>query len=329
MAKRERQVFPTDAIPHMWAHQQQHSARNGRNLFYEGDSIYSYGYHYCIARLINNGNAVLFNSNDSSVTTQKQKHDVRRAIPSYTEIFDVPRPRETPESNYPDLIRDYQDAVTALSEAKSKPSKAVKWATVKHQHNKVRNFAEYFELEFTSLFPDNHEEFEEIAEEHKDKVAARRIVLNQQRDERNAERRARWEAERLERLKEAAESLEQWRNDPSKSAYKIQYQAETALRLIEDGKTIQTSRGAVFPASHAKLAIKVIEKVRESGVAWHRNGQQVRLGHYNIDTIEANGDVRAGCHFVKYDEIKLIAAKLCSPSSDTGESDALHTQDNG
>src|SRR5205807_8092971 len=44
--KRPRHVFPTGEIPHLWAHKVQPDARNADgNLYFGGDTIYSYGEH--------------------------------------------------------------------------------------------------------------------------------------------------------------------------------------------------------------------------------------------------------------------------------------------
>jgi len=54
------------------------SARDGR-IFIEGDTIFSYGHHFPIARKIDD-NTYEFNSNKYSLTTSKQQNEVRRAL---------------------------------------------------------------------------------------------------------------------------------------------------------------------------------------------------------------------------------------------------------
>jgi len=47
--KRAKHVFGTGEIPHLWAHKVQDSARNARgNLYFENDTIFSYGGHFPI-----------------------------------------------------------------------------------------------------------------------------------------------------------------------------------------------------------------------------------------------------------------------------------------
>ena len=92
---RKRHVFPTDEVPHLWAHQTQDEARNpGGNLFFKGDTIYSYGEHFPIARLVTSkvtgARGVLVNEARYSVTTSKHQSMVRRAVPNSFEEFSVP-----------------------------------------------------------------------------------------------------------------------------------------------------------------------------------------------------------------------------------------------
>ena len=41
-----RYVVDAPMVAHLWAHQSQDSARNGRNFYFEGKDIYSYGSHF-------------------------------------------------------------------------------------------------------------------------------------------------------------------------------------------------------------------------------------------------------------------------------------------
>ena len=40
-------------IAHLWANEKKESA-NGSNFFFEGESIYSYGYHFEAGRIVRN-----------------------------------------------------------------------------------------------------------------------------------------------------------------------------------------------------------------------------------------------------------------------------------
>lgn len=58
-------------VAHLWAHEQEESA-SGSNFFFEGTSIYSYGHHFEVGRIVKNKQgkkAYLINEDYYSVTT--------------------------------------------------------------------------------------------------------------------------------------------------------------------------------------------------------------------------------------------------------------------
>jgi hypothetical protein len=94
MNKRKKFVFDTGEIPHLWAHRTQEEARNRQgNLYFNGDTIYSYGSHFPIARHAANEageRSVLLTTATYSVTTSNHCSAVRSAIPSSLRVFRVP-----------------------------------------------------------------------------------------------------------------------------------------------------------------------------------------------------------------------------------------------
>ena len=94
MTKRKKHVFATGEIPHLWAHRTQDEARNPQgNLYFSGDTIYSYGSHFPVARHVvseEGERAVLFTTATYSVTTSSYCSAVRSAIPSGIPVFHVP-----------------------------------------------------------------------------------------------------------------------------------------------------------------------------------------------------------------------------------------------
>src|ERR1700693_3173516 len=94
MKKRKKHVFDTGEIPHLWAHRTQEEARNRQgNLYFTGDTIYSYSSHFPIAcHVVSDGGerAVLFTTASYSVTTSSHCSAVRSAIPSGIPVFHVP-----------------------------------------------------------------------------------------------------------------------------------------------------------------------------------------------------------------------------------------------
>ena len=79
------------------------------------------------------------------------------------------------------------------------------------------------------------------------------------------------------------------------------------IRLRIKGNELETSRGAVVPLAHAVKAFRIIKRLHDKGQSYERNGHSIRIGHFALDSVDAQGNVRAGCHNVEWPEIERIA----------------------
>lgn len=78
-------------VAHLWANEKQESA-HGSNFYFEGASIYSYGYHFEVGRIVRNKHgrkAYLINDEYYSNTTSQHQAYVRNAIPVGEKVFQV------------------------------------------------------------------------------------------------------------------------------------------------------------------------------------------------------------------------------------------------
>lgn len=78
-------------VAHLWANEKQESA-NGSNFYFEGESIYSYGRHFEVGRIVRNKRgekAYLINDIYYSSSTSKHQCCVRNAIPTGSKVFSV------------------------------------------------------------------------------------------------------------------------------------------------------------------------------------------------------------------------------------------------
>lgn len=156
------------------------------------------------------------------------------------------------------------------------------------------------------------------------RIVARRERLNQKRadpkyqEKREAERERRETAKRKKSARLAAEA----RQNAAEAAAAwlageriyLPYEAQTdengsaLLRVV--GDTVQTSRGATVPLDHARRALALVESVKARGERWVSNGHTVHLGHFTLEEVSPEGDIRAGCHFIRWAQIERIAPAL-------------------
>lgn len=82
--------FNNEELAHHWVYNDDRAV--GSNMFSEGNSIYSYGYHFKIAQKFHiegEGTIYLYNKDSYSVTTSTHQSHVWNAIPSHSRVFTV------------------------------------------------------------------------------------------------------------------------------------------------------------------------------------------------------------------------------------------------
>jgi hypothetical protein len=325
MTKRKKHVFDTGEIPHLWAHRTQEEARNRQgNLYFTGDTIYSYGSHFPIARHVVSEageRAVLFTTATYSVTTSSHCSAVRSAIPSGIPVFHVPNVchgrysgSELTADDHGGNLADYTERIEkhVITSARARSSYAKEW----NHDRAVRLRDEAFTYcAFVGLPVPNISEVPEL-----DSNAL--TAIRKREAKRAAERAEQTKRERAEALVRQQELITKWRAGEYSGCL---YDVPAMLRI--GGNEVVTSRGARFPVSHAKRALAFVRKVRASGQAYVRNGRTIHLGPYALDRIEANGTVKAGCHVVSWQEIERIAPALDAvPTSATAIDPTLEVQ---
>jgi hypothetical protein len=325
MNKRKKHVFDTGQIPHLWVHRTQGEARNRQgNLYFTGDTIYSYGSHFPIARHVTNDagdRAVLLTTATYSVTTSSHCFAVRSAIPSGIQVFHVPNvcPGRYSGSglaadDHAGNLADYAERIEkhVVTSARARSSYAKEW---NHEHATCLSDEAFAYCAFFGLPVPN---IPEVPELDSDALTA----IRKREAKRAAEKAEQTKRERTEALVRQQELITKWRAGQHSGCL---YDVPAMLRII--GDEMQTSRGARFPITHAKRGLAFVRKVRESGQAYVRNGHTIHLGPYAIDRIEPDGTVKAGCHVVSWEEIERLAPALDTvPASATAMDSTLEVQ---
>lgn len=294
-----KKVFDNDQVAHVWA---QHSQSEGRssngNFWFKDTAIYSY--RTMIARLvfspINGRAAYLVTSRKYSMTTSgKHMPAVYRAISG--DCFTVDNVQAHHEfehaENIGHMLKEYEGLLLKLSRAKSNGEFIE--AQARALHVSAIKYAEFFGLEY----PD----FPVIKQETLDAMKERAAKDSKRKAEETKKRKA---AQALEN----AERLEKWRDNVEYVYFRTSRGDKTYMRV--NGENIETSQGANFPVDHAKKAFMRVLACRNSAMTWNsaEQGKTIPLGHFKIDHVDIHGNVKAGCHFVEWDEIERIARQL-------------------
>lgn len=281
-----------DEVAHVWAQQSQHEGR-ANNVFFYGKTIYSYGEHFPIARF-EKKNVVLMNSKTYSVSTSKHGSIALRALDLDTvKVFHVPftgseREKRLDYGNVKSYFKEFERFLDKASRARSNYSYYLSWAKASREDA----FAYCKEFRCKRHLKKFDFDFDFDSDSVKEKV----FKIKTREKEKEARRIAKQE-------KALKEGVIKWRD--GKNVLIHQYH-KTLLRLSSDGKTVETSKRAYFPIEDAKRAIRFVKAIVKKGEPWERNGERFKIGIYQLDTVSASGDVKAGCHRVKFEEIERL-----------------------
>lgn len=282
-------------VAHYWANRVQ-SEGSASRMFFEGDTIYSYGRHYAIAVLLDKGYVAL-NTAGASVSTAKHASYARQAC-SHLKALHVVNPNEPPASVKGPTEADVQRLLERAARARGNRGRLVAEAA-----SRVSDFNTFSKLLGSPIRikPIDVEGFDA------DKL---RALIKKREDAKKRKARAL----ELAATKAKADLLVLWR-DHSREVYTYQLHGATvALRLCQlacqygpDSYFIETSHGAKIPAPDAIRLWPVIERVR-SGDKDYDVGMQ--LGHYRLTQIRRDGSIRVGCHDIPFAEIERMHAEM-------------------
>lgn len=324
-----RTVFPNREIPHLWAHATQDHAR-GSNVFFRGAVIYSYGEHFPMGiRFTGKGKAPVFVLTDErySSTTAKHQSYVRQAV--YGTVLYVPNLRGiNPDTTPEEIARTVKGAVSSMLDRALKMKKTEPRYKLAEQANRYHEAmlqlgaalgkANKFSKIMDSIRAKRDRALDGVMA-YREKLAAAYLKAQATRAENYKNRDAiRAEKERVAREKWAVEkpaAIETWRNggildQRLVTRWGSQGDESTMLRLSSDGKEIETSQGARFPVEHAIKLFPLWRTLVSHKREYKRNGHTIHLGPYALDSIDSEGNIKAGCHNIKRLEVEHIARVL-------------------
>jgi hypothetical protein len=312
---KKKVVYTSAEIPHLWVHQKVTEARNRQgNLYFVGDTIYSYGSHFPIAKLVTRKGktVVLFTTREYSNMTSQHKYAVRDACRHLT-IFEVPvfgRHREV----FQDYKETCHEMIEYVRQAKHGSKAYYRLNTVGTMIQEFNSYAEFFELKVRMTYPEDWSELRKRARE----LLKRYDVLNAEREKVKAERR---KLEEELRRKKFEELLPMWEKCEIGTNLLPQH-ATIFLRLRRDQARVETSQGAQVPIAYVRAIWKLITNCRNIGkpmsqVEVDATGQKDLERFYKVDRIDVDGSLHIGCHHILWEQIERLARRLNWISDDT------------
>lgn len=293
-----RTVFSSnDQVAHVWAQQTQASGKS-KNIFFSGDSIYSYGYHYKAARIhtVKGKSFALVRSDTYSVSTSGHLASIRAAVDGLMPFFCV-TDIDNPKAAAKELeARAIASVGAQLRTVKVTSKDEIKWANerIEEAYGKANELRAILNLK--PIYP-NDKDLDAV-ETHLKKRLARYKELN------TPDMIAKREAKR--KAKEAtaeADAISLFRRGGAIKP--ILRRLPYELIRIKNGDYVETSKGARVPLEQARTLLRMIERGEEI------RGQEV--GHFRAVCLARTAEdtvVRIGCHRILLSEAKRVLAPL-------------------
>jgi len=271
-------VFTNDQLAHVWANQSQAHGRNANgSLYFSGDTIYSYGPHYPLARIYKG--FALVNSTGYSVTTAKHTRSVVNALKIIT--FFVPN---VLEPAHPDNLASFENDV---AEEFQKILECRELDTGSLDTGELRRQRYYKEAlgrkEPSPLVKESREFLHWFTKKAIDRDYARIKKREEKRKQEAAAIAEKYKAE-----------LPLWVEHKNTLPIRGNTIEIDWCRVHKNGAEVETTRGARVPLHQAMLLLSTITQL------WHSEEKLksiigLRIGHFTVDNI--SGDIiTIGCH---------------------------------
>lgn len=267
-----------NAVAHNWAHKTGKCTK-GFNVFYEGDTIYSYGYTSPIARHAVDAHGkpcILVTTRGYSVSTAKHKTYVRRAIPDGVTVHMVDNVLEFSSATTQKAIHkeNYSAMLESINESLSKASRARTYASMHMNDSEITReqanaYSKAFKLGFRAIPQSN------------DIKAQLEAIATKEREQK-----------RLQDAKEK-EAIKDWQEGRKDHAphTRIPY-----IRIKDE--IIETSYGVKVALSIRTLAIYRLAKQCARRERAFTPSKVHKIDNWRLDAITQDGAIKAGCHLI-------------------------------
>lgn len=273
-----KKVFSNSELVHTFAQRSQEEGRTpSGGMFFKGDKIYSYGYHYLLGEFIDE-KTIIINDRGYSSSTGKQIGMLSGATRQYRQLFttdievNVVSPRiieaseklknaNKPEKYVSTIIRDFEVLTDYLKEFK--------------KVNDIKSDTYKIIKKIYSALKKDEGKYLELAKERgkKEKAKAKKVLQ-----------------ENL--IKFFNYEINSIRGRDIKEDY---------LRVSRDGTQIETTQQVRIDIAEAQTLYRMIKVGKDI------SGE--RIGSYRVNSL--NGHLVVGCHRINVKNMHEIGAKIC------------------
>ncbi len=291
-------------VAHLWANQSKTIAK-GSNFFFNNKSIYSYGHHFEVSRLVQtekkNKTIALFEPRTYSISTSKHQGYARNAVHGLYESFDFNLPSY--DLTRDDFLRAFNRFGNIVIDSLKKSKRAIKYKDW-HVRNAVNAVEQWNKLK--AYFPTLTKGIKNLKTLDQDQID--KLVESEKKQK---------AIEAKKRKKEIDAKARLWLNHdinhlPHDSKTMIRQKGKRVItesgnapefRLLDE---VETSRGAIVPLDHAKLFFNAIKRFEKRP---NDCNNHFRVGHFTLDKLTTKG-AKIGCHLLEWKEINRFAKTM-------------------
>ena len=305
-----KKVFSTSSeVVHLFANKTQEEAKNQtRNIYFNKNSLFSYGAHYKLAQHLKGG-AILINTRGYSVTTSKHINEITQASRHLIQY-------NSEEVLLANVLQEVESLVKKLPRARQNKLSYI--ARIKSLWNKLQFFQTYLKRnKINKIYWSNNTILRPIIDK-RCKAYKRLLHIVKHIDNLPILEKEVKEAKAKQDKKEATKQkqlIRQYRLGKS-DFVRLEFDL-LQLRYNEQGYYIHTSQNVKLSLVDGLKAIESLEALQynEEAINKHLKGQKIH--HYTI-TKAQNKALFVGCHKVKFEEIKRLAKDIKNASFNFG-----------
>ena len=293
MSERIKKVFSNgEQVIHLWANQSQSDARS-RNVFFEGDTVYSYGRHYILGKLhtVKGNRVAVINSKKYSVTTAKHQGWAWDSFQNGLRIFSSDLTIKT------GVLETHKKLNTELDSFFRKRVFRFHGSTTEQIYYILKPIAEF--NEFCSLL--GYKKYIiKMDRALKNKMTDHITEAFKKEEERNQRLNSPEHRAKLEkaRIKKYQKQLDSWkRGGPLVNVFR---QLNSQLIRVREG-VVETTRGAQVPLKSALELLSLIN-----------SGEKVeghQIGSFTVNEVDRE-TIRIGCHTINLNHARKVLSSL-------------------
>ena len=275
----------------------------GNRMFYENDTMFSYGYHFIIAKKVRDKDGdvqfVLVNEGSYSATTNKQQWAVTRALfqKQIRVSTDIKHFKALDEVKAKEM--QIIDALDSYNRARKDYTKSAYLQSIWDNLQDIKFLVTYYRIK--SKLPARIKQLLTIESETpliEFLAIAYKRVMTSKKIEATKIRKAQ-EKYRIEKQDKEKELLDKWRNHEVDRIF-LSYITNDALRLSKDGSMIETSQRITLTIAEAKRLLRLVDLNKVVGAKVNDS--------YTVTAM--NGVMKVGCHKITREEIEAMRPTL-------------------